>query len=158
MRIPILNFFKKMIETVIFSSKWLLIPFYLKLFLTLGKLMYHFFSEGTLSNEDLMSTLEDVDIVMIANLVKMIITGSYNSFVDKTHSEDAEKVSSGVLKVKMATSIMGVSSIHLLQTFINSAQVPIETIYKQLLIHGIFIVGGIVLAFIDYLHVKSEEH
>ena len=147
-----------MIETVIFSSKWLLIPFYLKLFLTLGKLMYHFFSEGTLSNEDLMSTLEDVDIVMIANLVKMIITGSYNSFVDKTHSEDAEKVSSGVLKVKMATSIMGVSSIHLLQTFINSAQVPIETIYKQLLIHGIFIVGGIVLAFIDYLHVKSEEH
>ena len=88
----------------------------------------------------------------------MIITGSYNSFVDKTHSEDAEKVSSGVLKVKMATSIMGVSSIHLLQTFINSAQVPIETIYKQLLIHGIFIVGGIVLAFIDYLHVKSEEH
>ena len=119
MRIPILNFFKKMIETVIFSSKWLLIPFYLKLFLTLGKLMYHFFSEGTLSNEDLMSTLEDVDIVMIANLVKMIITGSYNSFVDKTHSEDAEKVSSGVLKVKMATSIMGVSSIHLLQTFIN---------------------------------------
>ena len=158
MRIPILNFFKKMIETVIFSSKWLLIPFYLKLFLTLGKLMYHFFSEGTLSNEDLMSTLEDVDIVMIANLVKMIITGSYNSFVDKTHSEDAEKVSSGVLKVKMATSIMGVSSIHLLQTFINSAQVPIETIYKQLLIDGIFIVGGIVLAFIDYLHVKSEEH
>ena len=158
MRIPILNFFKKMIETVIFSSKWLLIPFYLKLFMTLGKLMYHFFSEGTLSNEDLMSTLEDVDIVMIANLVKMIITGSYNSFVDKTHSEDAEKVSSGVLKVKMATSIMGVSSIHLLQTFINSAQVPIETIYKQLLIHGIFIVGGIVLAFIDYLHVKSEEH
>ena len=107
------------IEKIIFSSKWLLIPFYLKLFWTLIKLLIHFFNEGHLSNEDLLSTLEDVDIVMIANLVKMIITGSYNSFVSKSHCDDSEKISSGGLKVKMTTSIVGVSSIHLLQTFIN---------------------------------------
>lgn len=147
---------KKIIETVIFSSKWLLIPFYLKLFWTLCKLMYHFFFQGTLSNEDLMSTLEDVDIVMIANLVKMIITGSYNSFVDKTHGVEGEQVSSGLLKVKMSTSIMGVSSIHLLQTFINSSNTTWDVIYKQLLIHGIFIFGALILAYIDYLHCKSE--
>ena len=58
-----------------------------------------------------MVTLEDVDIVMIANLVKMIITGSYNSFVSKKHDDENEKVSSGMLKVKMSTSIMGVSAI-----------------------------------------------
>ena len=157
MKIPILNFFKRTVETVIFSSKWLLIPFYLKLFYTLFRLMYHFFVDGALSGSDLMTTLEDVDIVMVANLVKMIITGSYNSFVDKSHTEEAEKVSSGVLKIKMATSIMGVSSIHLLQTFINSEKVSVDTIYKQLIIHGIFIVGGVALAFIDYLHFKSSE-
>lgn len=149
---------KKFIENVIFSSKYWLIPFYLKLFLTLTKLLYHFVVQGHLSNEDLMSALEDVDIVMIANLVKMIITGSYNSFVDKSHGVEGEQVSSGALKVKMSTSIMGVSSIHLLQTFVNAEHVEIDVIYKQLIIHGIFIIGAFVLAIIDYLHEKSEKH
>lgn len=147
---------KNYIQNLIFASKWLLIPFYLKLFWTLVLLMYHFFMQGTLSNENLMETLEAVDIVMIANLVKMIITGSYNSFVDKTHGVEGEQVSSGALKVKMATSVMGVSSIHLLQTFINAAGTPYDDIYKQLAIHGIFIVGAIALALIDFLHSKSE--
>lgn len=149
---------KKAIEKVIFGSKWLLIPFYLKLFWTLIRLMYNFFVHGTLTSEQLMGTLEDVDIVMIANLVKMIITGSYNSFVDKSHGVEGEQVSSGALKVKMATSIMGVSSIHLLQTFISAHDAAMVDIYKQLLIHGIFIVGAIVLATVDYLHCKSENH
>jgi uncharacterized protein (TIGR00645 family) len=105
-----------------------------------------------------METLEAVDIVMIANLVKMIITGSYNSFVDKSHGIDGEQVSSGLLKVKMSTSIIGVSSIHLLQTFINSENILNETIYKQLIVHGAFIVGALVLSYIDYLHCKSEKH
>lgn len=148
---------KQLIEKIIFGSKWLLIPFYLKLFWTLVKLMYHFFYQGELSNDDLMSTLEDVDIAMIANLVKMIITGSYNSFVTKSHGIEGEQVSSGALKVKMATSVMGVSSIHLLQTFINAANTSADVIHKQLAIHGIFIVGAIFLAVIDYLHCKSES-
>lgn len=149
---------KKLVEGIIFNSKWLLIPFYLKLFWTLIRLMYNFFTHGTLSNEELMTTLEDVDIVMIANLVKMIITGSYNSFVDKSHGVEGEQVSSGALKVKMATSIMGVSSIHLLQTFIDASNVNMETIWKQIIIHGIFIIGAIVLATVDFLHCKSETH
>ncbi len=105
-----------------------------------------------------METLEAVDIVMIANLVKMIITGSYNSFVSKTHGVDGEQVSSGALKVKMATSVMGVSSIHLLQTFINAANITDDVMHRQLLIHGTFIVGALALAVIDYLHSKSESH
>lgn len=149
---------KKIIELIIFSCKWLLIPFYLKLFWTLAKLMYHFFVGGQLSNHDLMSTLEDVDIVMIANLVKMIITGSYNSFVDKSHGVEGEQVSSGMLKVKMSTSIMGVSSIHLLQTFIDAENITQEVINKQIFIHSIFIVGAIALAVIDFLHCKSESN
>lgn len=150
--------FKKIIEDIIFASKWLLIPFYFKLFWTLTKLMYHFFMNGDLSNEDLMSTLTDVDIVMIANLVKMIITGSYNSFVDKSHGVEGEQVSSGALKVKMATSVMGVSLIHLLQTFINAQHVSSNVIIKQMAIHLLFIIGSLALALIDFLHYKTEKH
>lgn len=151
---------KKVIELVIFWSKWILIPFYLRLIWTLVVLLWHFFPDGHINNDHLMQTLQAVDIVMVANLVKMIITGSYNSFVSKTHGEEGEKASSGLLKVKMATSVMGVSSIHLLQTFISAETIEWAIINKQLAIHGIFIVGALILAYIDFLHVKSEtlEH
>ncbi len=149
---------KKFIEFIIFSSKWLLIPFYLYLFYTLVHLMIHFVPDGHIGSETLMATLEAVDVVMIANLVKMIITGSYNSFVDKNHEEASEKVSSGLLKVKMSTSVMGVSSIHLLQSFISAETLDWDTIWKQVLIHGVFIIGSAFLAWIDYLHEKSSQH
>ncbi len=140
--------FKDLVEKLIFASKWMLVPFYIKLMWTLVILLYDFVTEGHISNEDMMSTLEDVDIVMIANLVKMIITGSYHSFVTKDHGED-EHASSGVLKIKMATSIIGVSAIHLLQTFIDAHNIPMEDVYKQIMIHGMFIIGAVALAFID---------
>ncbi len=149
---------KKIIEMIIFSSKWLLIPFYLYLFYTLGYLMIHFIPDGHIGSETLMATLEAVDVVMIANLVKMIITGSYNSFVDKNHEEASEKVSSGLLKVKMSTSVMGVSSIHLLQSFISAETLEWDVIWKQVLIHGVFILGSAFLAWIDYLHEKAGKH
>jgi uncharacterized protein (TIGR00645 family) len=151
----------KAIEWVIFSSKWLLIPFFLKLFITLANLLNAFIVHGHLSNEDLMSTLEDVDIVMVACLVKMIITGSYNSFISKDHGRDSENVSSGLLKVKMATSIVGVTTIHMLQIFvaITSKNPPTwDTIYKQSFIHAIFIIGALMLALIDLIHHKTNPH
>ena len=149
---------KTIVQETIFASKWLLIPFYMKLFYTLGLVMYHFIIEGELSSHDLMNTLEAVDIVMIANLVKMIITGSYHSFVDKNHGHSGENVSSGMLKVKMSSSIIGVSSVHLLKTFIDAENLTNELIQKQLIIHGAFLVGCFVLALVEYLHVKSDKH
>ena len=148
---------KTYIEYSIFYSKWLLLPFYYKLCFTLLTLTYHFLYEGHLDNADLIATLEDIDVVMIANLVKMIITGSYNSFISKSTLLEGEHISSGALKVKMSTYIMGVSSIHLLQTFINAESLTIDVIYKQILIHGVFIITSIVLSVIDYLHSKSEH-
>lgn len=152
------KFIRDSIEKLIFSAKWLLIPFYLKLFYTLLVLLWYFILYNELPNEILMHTLHAVDIVMIANLVKMIITGSYHSFIDKTHNEEIEKVSSGMLKVKMSTSILGVTSIHLLQTFVNSQDVSWDLIYKQVFIHLIVIVGSVSLALIDYWHCKSDKH
>lgn len=158
---------KKKIEDLIFGSKWLLIPFYLGLIVVMIIYTWVYSKEvfglvadiNRITKEDAMLLiLEIVDIVMIANLVKMIITGSYNSFVDKSHSDDSEKISSGMLKVKMSTSLIGVSSIHLLQTFINVSNVETEDLNKQLMIHGTFLIGALILSIIDFLHVKSESN
>ena len=149
---------KEIVKNIIFSSKWFLIPFLLKLFWTLLVLAFNFIVNGHITNVDIMSTLEAVDVVMLASLVKMIITGSYHSFVDKNHGEPGENSSSGLLKVKLASSIMGVTSIHLLQSFISVEHLSWDTINKQLIIHGIFMVGCLVLAIVDYLHCKSEGH
>ena len=157
---------KNWLEQVIFSSRWLLIPFYLGLFVTMLvytsvylKEIWHLIGTmGVLEKDNiLLITLELVDIVMIANLVKMIITGSYHSFVSKDHGVDGESVSSGMLKVKMSTSLIGVSSIHLLQAFINAEHVTIEVLEKQVGIHVVFLIGALVLSVIDYLHSKSES-
>lgn len=156
---------KKIIEKILFNSRWLLIPFYLGLMVALAiymmvdiKEIFNFAAgfKDIDKETSMLVLLELVDIAMIANLVKMIITGSYNSFVDKDHGYTGENASSGILKVKMATSLIGVSSIHLLQTFINAERVEWITLEKQLWIHGTFLVGSLILAVIEYLHVKSE--
>ena len=145
----------------------MLIPFYLGLIVVMTiytfvyvKEIFHLVAEiGDITKENVMlMILELVDIVMIANLVKMIITGSYNSFVDKSHGITGENISSGMLKVKMSTSLIGVSSIHLLQTFINASAISWDELNKQMLIHGSFLVGSLILAIIDYLHEKSEAN
>jgi len=165
----------KKIEFVIFNHKYILNAFLIKLIYTLLVLFYHWGIEGHLSNEDLINTLEDLDIVMIANLVSFIIKGSYNSFISKDHGYSNENVSSGQLKVKMSTSIMGVSSVHLLKTFIELAdkmkmdivanfekiiQINSEFIHLQLYIHFAFILGAAVFAGIEYMTIQGHalEH
>ncbi len=152
------------IEQILFSSKWMLIPFYLGLMIALAnfiridiKEVYHFLSEGDETKSgSMMFLLELIDMAMIAALVRMIIIGGYTSFICKNHSDDGEKTSSGVLKVKLGTAIIGVSSINLLQTFMNTDTMTWDIIQKQLWIHGMFLVGALALAVIDFLHVKAE--
>ena len=164
---PKRNKVQSVIELVIFSSKWMLIPFYLGLFIVMFIYMRQYIydiiemlHDKNLNRDNvLMYALEMVDIVMIANLIKMIITGSYNSFVDKTHGKDGNNVSSGQLKVKMATSIAAVTGIHLLQEFIEIGIKPKDWIQvgQQLAIHGVFLVGAYILAKIEYLHIEGEK-
>jgi len=147
--------FKFYTEWVLFNSRWVLIPFYLKLFWTLGKLLYNFYI-GHVTTELQVETLEAIDIVMIANLVKMIITGSYNSFVSKAHGYKNENNSSGILKVKTMTSLMGICAITLLKNFLEADKVGFLAIAIQLAIFAFFTVAAWVLAKIDFIHVQSE--
>lgn len=155
------------IESFILSSRWILMPFYIGLYIVMIvyacfyiKEIYHLIlnSPHLTKNEVMMAVLEAVDVVMIANLVKMIITGSYNSFVCKFKKNLGENVSSGMLKVKMGTSLIGVSSINMLQTFISANLIDWETLKKQALIHILFLAGAVALAYIDYLHEISKDH
>jgi uncharacterized protein (TIGR00645 family) len=162
---------KTIIEKILFSSKWLLIPFYIGLIISLAiftyidvKEIYHLFHIIKELDEDAGMTiiLKLIDLTMIANLVKMIIVGSYTSFFQKHGRHDNStddpnlNTSSGVLKVKIATSLIGVTSINLLQTFINPVAVDPTIFRNQLIIHVMFLIGAVVLAVVDWLHVKAE--
>ena len=157
---------KNLVEKSLFGSKWILVPFYFGLVIAQLVYLYWFCGDvwhmvstaNSVSEEDgMLIILGLVDIVMVSNLLKMVISGSYTSFITKDHSETAEKASSGLLKVKMASSLVGVSSIHLLQSFINSEKISWDTINKQMWIHVMFLVGALVLMIIEYIHVKCEK-
>ncbi len=158
----------KFIQNVIFNSRWILVPFYLGLILAqilyCGKfceeiwhLLHNFkdMSESTL----MLAVLTLIDITMVANLLKMIIVGSYQTFVEKISDDHSEKVGSGLLKVKMGSSLIGVSSIHLLQAFINVGANTDRELIVKCGIHLIFLVSTIGLAHIDHLHnATTEKH
>lgn len=149
----------KGVEYIIFNLKWMLIPALLYLGWCLGKLIfeYIFFHK---EEENIMDALQAIDVTMIATLIVMIITGSYHSFVSKKHTHDIDKISSGFLKVKLSTSIMGVALIYLLKIFLAASDKPDQwvLINKQLVIFGAMMLASITLSITNYLHHKSESH
>lgn len=156
----IYSFPKKIVEYVIFNIRWLLIPFLIKLIWNIVFLLYIFFVKNGLPNEPLISTLEALDIVMVAALIEMVITGVYNSHIDREHGYPNKNITSGVLKIKMGTSLVGVSSIHLLKLFVEEKMASDpnwDELWKKVIIHMAFILGAIALAWIDRIHISSES-
>jgi uncharacterized protein (TIGR00645 family) len=97
-----------------------------------------------------------IDVVMISNLLIMVIVGGYETFVSRMglekHPDQPEwlsHVNASVLKVKLATAIIGISSIHLLKTFINAAAYDEKTIVAQVGIHLTFLVSALAIAAAD---------
>jgi uncharacterized protein (TIGR00645 family) len=97
-----------------------------------------------------------IDVVMISNLLIMVIVGGYETFVSRMnlegHPDQPEwlsHVNASVLKVKLATAIIGISSIHLLKTFINAAAYDQKTIYAQVVIHVTFLISALAIAAAD---------
>jgi uncharacterized protein (TIGR00645 family) len=99
-----------------------------------------------------------IDVVMISNLLIMVIVGGYETFVSRLrlegHPDQPEwlsHVNASVLKVKLATAIIGISSIHLLKTFINAAQYTEQVLLWQTLIHITFLLSAMAIAYTDKL-------
>ena len=99
-----------------------------------------------------------IDVVMISNLLIMVIVGGYETFVSRLHLEDLpdqpewlSHVNASVLKVKLATAIIGISSIHLLKTFINADNYTDRVLIAQTVIHIAFLFSAMAIAYTDKL-------
>jgi uncharacterized protein (TIGR00645 family) len=108
-----------------------------------------------------------IDVVMISNLLIMVIVGGYETFVSRMHLENhpdqpewLSHVNASVLKVKLATAIIGISSIHLLKTFINAANYDEKVLMWQTIIHVVFLLSAMAIALTDRLmsHPAKADH
>lgn len=168
---------KQRFGQLIFWSRWLQLPIYLGLIVVQGVYAWKFLSQlyelihslDNLTETDIMlSVLGLIDVVMIANLLVMVTVGGYETFVSplriEGHPDQPEwldHVNASVLKVKLSMAIISISSIHLLQTFINASKLPEHTIKWQLLLHLGFLVSAAAIAYTDkllYSTVHKPQH
>ncbi|MDP1657171.1 MAG: TIGR00645 family protein [Hylemonella sp.] len=105
-----------------------------------------------------------IDVVMISNLLIMVIVGGYETFVSRmnleSHPDQPEwlsHVNASVLKVKLATAIIGISSIHLLKTFINAANYDVKVLMWQTIIHIVFLMSALAIAYTDKLLTSTHQ-
>ncbi|MFC4276774.1 TIGR00645 family protein [Achromobacter aloeverae] len=173
------------LAAIIFSSRWLQLPLYLGLIVAQGvyvllfvKELWHLVSHATTFGEQdiMLIVLGLIDVVMISNLLVMVIVGGYETFVSRlgleNHPDQPEwlsHVNASVLKVKLAMAIIGISSIHLLRTFIEAGNLGSEAsrytstgVMWQTIIHCVFILSAIGIALVDRLivipHIAEEKN
>lgn len=176
------------LSQLIFWSRWLQAPLYLGLIVAQGAYVYHFMVELSHlvmdahkigESEIMLIVLGLIDVVMIANLLIMVIIGGYETFVSrlnlKEHPDQPEwlsHVNAATMKIKLSMALIGISSIHLLKTFIEIGNVEIpagtaaalaEQIVNagqveakwQVIIHMTFIISAIAMAFTDRIMTKT---
>jgi uncharacterized protein (TIGR00645 family) len=162
------------LSTLIFASRWLQLPLYLGLILAqcvyvflFMKELAHLISDANILTEMgiMLLVLGLIDVVMISNLLVMVIVGGYETFVSRLnlqgHPDQPEwlsHVNASVLKVKLAMAIIGISSIHLLKTFIaisalgtDASRFTESGVMWQTIIHMVFILSAIGIAWTDKL-------
>lgn len=157
----------------IFSSRWLQAPLYVGLIIAQAVYVYRFMVElfhlvtsvsELTENMIMLMVLGLIDVVMIANLLIMVIIGGYEIFVSRlalqVHPDRPdwlEHVSAGSIKVKVAMALIGISSIHLLKSFINAEHIAESVLMWQVIIHVTFLISAIALAYTDRLISQSAH-
>ena len=159
---------------LIFLSRWLQAPLYLGLIVAQGVYVYRFMvdlwrlisgAQSPAETAIMLSVLGLIDVVMIANLLIMVIIGGYETFVSRLnlqgHPDQPEwlsHVNAGILKVKLATALIGISSIHLLKTFIDVDHHTDKAVLWQVVIHLTFVVSAVFLAWIERASSPAGAH
>jgi uncharacterized protein (TIGR00645 family) len=167
------------VPTLIFASRWLQLPLYLGLIVAQIVYVFQFWQELVHliqivweemridETAIMLIVLGLIDVVMIANLLIMVIVGGYETFVSRLYLEGhpdqpewLSHVNASVLKVKLATAIIGISSIHLLKTFINADELSTHLIMWQVIIHVTFLFSALTIAATDRLlyHAEKAKH
>ena len=153
------------IESIILASRWLLVDFYIGLALALavyalsfGKKLYEFITVVfTLGDTDtILKMLGLIDAALVASLLVMVIISGYENFVSRFDNHDGEvhwlgTIDISSLKIKVASTIVAISSIHLLQVFLNAQQYTSDQLMWLTIIHLAFVLSALLLAYIDRL-------
>ncbi|HSW70232.1 MAG TPA: TIGR00645 family protein [Gammaproteobacteria bacterium] len=163
---------KSSMTHLIFMGRWLQLPLYFGLIVVLGAYAYRFIIElGELihsinSIDDvriMLGVLDLIDVVMIANLLIMVIIGGYETFVSPMHLQDhadrpewLDEVNAGTMKVKLALALIGISSIHLLRTFIDPSKLSNMNVMWQVVIHLTLVVSALAIAFTNFIMGKGK--
>jgi uncharacterized protein (TIGR00645 family) len=182
--LPPKEFGLRPIPMLIFGSRWLQLPLYIGLIVAQGvyvvlflKELWHLIAHSFDFSEQqiMLVVLGLIDVVMISNLLVMVIVGGYETFVSRLnlqgHPDEPEwlsHVNASVLKIKLAMAIIGISSIHLLRTFIEAGNLGstaarttsyTETgVMWQTIIHVVFIFSAVGIAYVDKLSNDAIPH
>jgi uncharacterized protein (TIGR00645 family) len=159
-------------EQFLFASRWLMAPFYLGLVVSLALLMFKFIQEIVhflpnildMKETDLILwILSLIDLSLAGNLLLIVIFSGYENFVSKMQVGDHEdkpswlgKVDFGGLKLKLVASIVAISAIQLLKTFMDITHVTEQQAFWQVVVHITFVVSGVLLAVMDWIAGKAR--
>ncbi len=166
-----LKSFEKFLERVMFASRWILAPFYFGLIISLFFLLVVFIKEifhfvlnfSTDETELILFILTLIDLSFAGNLLIIVIFSGYENFVSKidvnNHEDKPEwmgTVDFKGLKLKLVSSIVAISGIHLLKVFFDLDKYTKEQIILFIAIHFTFVISGVILAYMDTLISKNK--
>ena len=162
------------VEKALFASRWILAPIFLGLSLALVALGIKFFQEAfhvvthalTLEEADLVLTvLAMIDIALVGSLIVMVMFSGYENFVSTIDAKGTDtlgwlgKMDSGTLKLKVAASIVAISSIHLLQKFMDAEAIPNDKLMWYTILHMAFVLSAVLLGVLDKMSFsKHRDH
>lgn len=169
-----LNRVEQAFEFLVFGSRWIQAPLYgglivaellyaFKFLLELWEMGKHF--KQLEETKFMLGVLGLIDVTMVANLLTMVIIGGYATFVSKldldTHPDRPEwltHVDPGTIKIKLAASLVGISSIHLLKSFVDIANENPDHVKWKIFIHMTFLGSAILLAYTDKMMQRDRKH
>lgn len=153
---------QKMIAGILLNARWLLAPIYLGLSLALLMIAVKFFIQVVHVIPELLSMREAdlvlvvlalIDMALVGSLVVMVMLSGYENFISRFEKDDnlgwLSQLDASSLKIKVATSIVAISAIHLLQIFMNAESVPNDKIMWYMLLHITFVLTSFVLSRMD---------
>ena len=164
--------FERYFEKLLFAARWLLAPVYLGLSLALIALALKVFQETihllcniqSIAESDLvLAVLAMIDLSLVGSLIVMVMFSGYENFISRIEAEGTDalgwlgKLDAGTLKLKVATSIVAISSIHLLRIFMEAPQVPNDKIFWYVALHLTFVVSAVLMGVLDRLAFSAHR-
>jgi uncharacterized protein (TIGR00645 family) len=161
---------ERIVESIFYASRWLLAPIYFGLSLALVLLGIKFFGHlihalpmvfSSSESDLILAVLSLIDLSLVGGLLVMVMFSGYENFISQLDLEEHKeklawlgKLDSGSLKQKVAASIVAISSIHLLQKFMDAESIENKKLMWYVIIHLTFVVSAIGMAVVDKMNTK----